>query len=339
MTAHSAPRSQVELPTIGDVLDAAVGLDGIATRTPVLRDDLLDERTGSAVTVKAEFLQRGGAYKFRGIYNKVRLLTAEARRPGIVISSSGNAGIAAAHAARLHRVPCIVVMPADAAQHKMAAIEALGGRVIRHGASSTEMDSKARELAADGLAYVHPFDQPEVIAGHGTMALELLEQTLDIDALLVPAAGGGMLAGTSLVVGAQAPGLHLIGVQPEGAASLHESLQAGSVQVLDRVDTIADGLRVRRCGDLTFELIRRRTDQVVLVSDDAILDAIAVFWRVLHVAVEPAGAIALAAALTSSEFRGQRIGIVASGANIDPMLLQRALAPQSADTGKKASRG
>jgi threonine dehydratase len=261
------------------------------------------------------------------------------RRLGIVISSSGNAGIAAAYAARLHRVPCVVVMPEAAAQHKLAAIEALGGRVIRHGASSTEMDAKARELSADGLAYVHPFDQPEVIAGHGTMALELLEQAPDIEALLVPAAGGGMLAGTSLVVEAREPELQLIGVQPEGAASLHESFQAGAVQELERVDTVADGLRVRRCGEVTFELIRRRTDQIVLVPDDAILDAVAIFWRILHVAVEPAGAIALAAALTSPQLHGRRIGIVASGANIDPALLQYALASRATRTANKGSLG
>jgi threonine dehydratase len=326
--------SVTALPTLEHVQSAATALRGIARITPVLTDDLLDEVTGSTVSVKAEFLQCGGAYKFRGIYNKIRLLTANERARGILTVSSGNAGIAAAYAARLHGASCVVVMPARPSPHKVLAIEALGGRVIRHGSSSTEMFERAQALVGDGLTFVHPFDQPEVIAGQGTMALELLVQAPDLDVLLVPAAGGGMLAGISVVLRAVGSKIELVGVQAEGAASILHSLRAGSVKELASVDTLADGLLVRRCGDLTFELIRDRVDDMVLVTDDEILDAVATYWRTLHVAIEPAGAASLAALLHNDRFRGRRVGVLTSGANIRPELLHHALNGHSAEEWK-----
>jgi threonine dehydratase len=322
-------------PTLEDVRSAAAALSGVARITPVLTDDQLDEATGSSVSVKAEFLQCGGAYKFRGIYNKIRLLTADERARGIVTVSSGNAGIAAAYAARLHGAACVVVMPARPSPHKVLAIEALGGRAIRHGSSSTEMFERAHELVDNGLTFVHPFDQAEVIAGQGTVALELLEQAPDIDVLLVPTAGGGLLAGISLVLGAAGRlEIELVGVQPEGAAALQRSLAGGAVEELAHVDTLADGLLVRRCGELTFELIRDRVDDVVLVSDDEILAAVAMYWRILHVAIEPAGAASLAALLRHDRFRDRRVGVVASGANVRPELLLHALDGRSAEEWK-----
>jgi threonine dehydratase len=327
------------LPTLEDVESAIAALDGVARRTPVLTDDLLDETIGSAVQVKAEFLQRGGAYKFRGIYNRMRLLSEEERRRGIVIISSGNAGIAAAYAGRLLGTSCLVVMPSDPSPQKLAAIEALGGCVVRHGSFSVEMAGKAEQLAAEGRVLVHPFDQPEVIAGQATMALELLEQAPGLDVLLVPTAGGGMLAGISLVAGELWPDLELVGVQPEGAPSLRDSLAAGAVTALQRVDTLADGLAVQRCGDITFALIRRQVSEIVVVSDDEILEAVAIYWRVLHVAVEPAGAVALAAVRRYPGFHGRRVGVLASGANVDVRLLQHALSGGTADAWKAVGRG
>jgi threonine dehydratase len=339
MTARTTTARAIPLPTITDVRDAAIGLDGIARRTPVLQDDLLDAETGCIVTVKAEFLQRGGAFKFRGLYNKVRLLSDQERSRGIVTLSSGNAGIAAAYAARAHQVPCAVVMPTTAAQHKVAAIEALGGRVIYHGTTSAEMEAKAREVASEGYAFVHPFDQPEVISGQATLALELLEQAPEIDAVIVAAGGGGMLAGIAIVLQELNPDLELIGVQPEGAANIYESLRSGTVRELENVATLADGLAVARCGQLTFELIQRGVNEIVLVSDDQILAAVAMYWRALHVAVEPAGAAALAAVLTHARFRNRRIAVVASGANLDPALLQHALGGRTAAAWKKRTSG
>lgn len=327
--------SVLTTPTIQDVHDAATRLDGIARRTPVIKDDLLDEVTGSTLTVKAEFLQRGGAYKFRGIYNKIALLQPEERQQGIVTVSSGNAGIAAAYAAHLHQTTCQVVMPAVPAEHKAEAINALGGEVIRHGSTSTEMFEYAQTLLESGRIFVHPFDQPEVIAGQATMALELLDQAPDIEVIVVPTAGGGMLAGIALVLSDSHPELELIGVQAEGAASIHRSFRVGAVAEWANPDTLADALLVKRCGELTFELIQKRVDDVLLVSDDEILAAVAAYWRVLHVAVEPAGAATLAAVLGQERFRNRRVGVIASGANIDPRLLHHALDGGTADEWKR----
>jgi threonine dehydratase len=327
--------SVLTAPTIQHVHDAATRLDGIARRTPVIKDNLLDEVSGSTLTVKAEFLQRGGAYKFRGIYNKIALLDPEERQQGIVTVSSGNAGIAAAYAARLHQTTCQIVMPAVPAEHKAEAINDLGGEVIRHGSTSTEMFEHAQTLVDSGRIFVHPFDQPQVIAGQATIALELLDQAPDIEVVVVPTAGGGMLAGMALVLSDCHPELELIGVQPDGAASLHRSLRVGFVEEWPNPDTLADALLVKRCGELTFELIKKRVDDVVLVSDDAILAAVAAYWRVLHVAVEPAGAATLAAVLGQERFRNRRVGVIASGANIDPRLLHHALEGRTADEWKR----
>jgi threonine dehydratase len=337
VSAHAS--TELVFPTLNDAEAAAAALDGVARETPVLTDGLLDEATGSSVHVKAEFLQRGGAYKFRGIFNRVRLLSEDERRRGIVTISSGNAGIAAAYAARLLGTSCVVVMPAEPALQKLAAIEALGGRVVRHGSSSIEMAARAAELTTDGRVLVHPFDQAEVIAGQATMALELLEQAPGLDVVVAPTAGGGMLAGIALVLHELGSDLELVGVQPEGAAALHRSLAAGAVTECETVDTLADGLAVKRCGELTFQLIRRRVNAIVLVSDDDILTAVALYWRLLHVAVEPAGAAALAALLRHTDLRGRRVGVLASGGNIDVRLLQHALAGGSAQAWKATANG
>jgi threonine dehydratase len=324
-------------PTLEDVRDAARALDGIARRTPVLTDQLLDTAAQANVSVKAEFLQRGGAYKFRGIYNKVRLLSSVERSRGIVTVSSGNAGIAAAYAARLCGASCLVVMPATPLEEKVTAIEALGGRTLRHGASSTEMFAKAEELIEkERRTFVHPFDQPEVIAGQATMGLELVDQVADFDVIVAPTGGGGMLAGLAVALRKLKPAVEIVGVQPEGAAGIVLSLKAGTVTELETVDTLADGLAVRRCGELTFALINRFVDDVLVVSDDEILAAVALYWRLLHVAVEPAGAAALAAAIRYPRFRGRRVVVLGSGANVDVNLLRHALSGGTAADWKQA---
>jgi threonine dehydratase len=324
-------------PDLEHVRDAAQALDGVARRTPVLTDQLLDEAAEATVSVKAEFLQRGGAYKFRGIYNKIRLLSSQERSRGIVTVSSGNAGIAAAYAARLCGTSCLVVMPAKPLEEKTRAIEALGGQVLKHGTSSTDMFARAQELVEEGRTFVHPFDQPEVIAGQATMALELLDQASDFDVIVAPTGGGGMLAGISVALRELKPNVQIIGVQPKGAAGIALSLKMGTVTELETVDTLADGLAVRRCGELTFNLINRFVDDVLLVSDDEILMAVAIYWRVLHVAVEPAAAAALAAVLRYPRFRGERIVVLASGANVDVNLLRHALDGGTAADWKQAT--
>jgi len=323
-------------PTLANIRAAARALDGVARRTPVLTDLMLDEASGTNVYVKAEFLQRGGSYKFRGIYNKIRLLSPHERSRGIVTVSSGNAGIAAAYAARLCGASCLVVMPDTPLDEKARAIQALGATTLPGSPSSTDMFAKAQELVDQGRTFVHPFDQPEVIAGQATMALELVDQLNDFDVVVAPTAGGGMLAGISAAIRQQKPETRLVGVQPEGAAAIARSLESGTVTELETVDTLADGLAVRRCGELTFELINRFVDEVVLVSDDEILTAVALYWRTLHAAVEPAGAAALAAVLRYPHLRGRRTVVLASGANLDVNLLRHALNDGTATEWKEA---
>jgi threonine dehydratase len=314
------------LPTLDDALRAAAVLNGVARETPILRDDRLDEVAGAHLLVKAEFLQHSGSFKFRGIYNKLASLPADERSQGIVIASSGNAGLAAALAARAHRTSSVVVMPERFSEVKRAAIEAAGSRVIAVGRTSDEMLDRAQEIAeGEHRAFVHPFDQPEVIAGQGTVGLELDRHLREFDAVVVPTGGGGLLSGVGLVLRALRPTLEIIGVEPDGADSIRRSLRAGRVTAADSISTIAEGLAVRSCGELTFELIRRHVNEVLAVSDAEILRAVGVFWNLLHVAVEPSGAAGLAALLAHRRFEGKRVAVVATGANIDLRRLQEAV--------------
>jgi threonine dehydratase len=313
------------LPTLEDARRAAAVLDGVARETPVLTDDRLDAVAGAHVLVKAEFLQHGGSFKFRGIYNKLASLSADERANGIVIASSGNAGLAAALAARAHRTSSVVVMPQSFSEVKRAAIETAGGRVIAFGSTSDEMLDRALEIAeGERRAFVHPFDQPEVIAGQGTVGLELDRDLRELDAVVVPTGGGGLLSGVGLVLRALRPKLEIVGVEPDGADSIRRSLRAGRVTAADSISTIAEGLAVRSCGALTFEVIRRDVDEVLTVSDAEILRAVGLFWNLLHVAVEPSGAAGLAALLAHGRFEGKRVAVVASGANIDLGRLEEA---------------
>lgn len=326
-------------PTVADVWDARRALQGVVRRTPVFREDLLDEAVGAAVHVKAEHLQRTGSFKVRGAYNKVRSLSPEARARGILTVSAGNAALGAAFAARAHGIPCRVVMPARPVQAKLDAVRALGAEVILHGTSTTEMFARAEELMAEhGYSFVHPFEQPEVIAGQGTIGFEILEDVPDVDTIYVPASGGGMLAGVALAVKALAPRVRVIGVQPQGAPSIRLSLDAGAVTESPPVDTLADGLIARRCGALNFAIIRRLVDDVVLVSDDEILDAMRLIWRTMRTAVEPSGAAALAGACRDRRAGRSRV-VVTSGANVDLDLLRHALAGGTAAAWKQAAAG
>ena len=323
------------LPTVEDVREASAVLAGVARMTPVLRDPLLDELLGADVFVKSEFLQLGGAFKFRGIFNKVSSLDQDDLERGIVIASSGNAGLAAALAARLRGTSSVVVMPEGSRPDKQAAIQTAGGTVLISGDSSDAALERAQLVAEhEGRAFIHPFDQLEVIAGQGTVALELIEQVADLDAVVVPAGGGGLLAGVALVFSALRPDVQIVGVEPEGANSIQRSLANGRVTPVEVVSTVAEGLGVRRCGSLTFELIKANVDRVETVSDDALITACGFFWNMLHVAVEPSGAAGLALLLSTDDFSGKRVAVVASGANIAIERLAEAVTASSLVLGR-----
>lgn len=306
------------IPSIADVRAAAARIAAHAVATPVLRSSALDELAGASLHFKCEHLQHGGAFKFRGACNAVWALSdAEARR-GVVTHSSGNHGAALGLAARTRGVPAHVVVPEDAVRAKLANIEAAGAILHRCGSTLAAREQACARIQHEtGATLVHPYADPDVIAGQGTAALELLQQAPDLDVLVAPLGGGGLLSGCATVTRALAPDVLLVGAEPAGADDAWRSLQR-SERVLDIVpNTICDGLRAT-LGPINFELLRRHRVEVITVSDQATLAAMRLLWTHLKQTVEPSSAIALAALLAVRErFQGRRIGLILSGGNVD----------------------
>jgi len=314
---------------IGDVQAAAGRLRGVVRRTPLLHvpHDGEDAPTpGVDVFAKCENLQRTGSFKLRGLYNHVATWDPSRRARGIITLSAGNSAAAAALVARMHGVPCVVVMPADAVARKVDATRALGAEIVLV-ERREDLTVRLEELiAARSLTYAPSYDDPAVIAGQGTVALELLDEVPDLDAVIVPTGGGGLLAGCAVVLGALHPEVRMIAGEPLEAAKLGPSLAAGHLVRCSHVSTIADGLATSEYGSLNFDLVRGVVDQVVAVSEPEILAAMARCWRSLRLAVEPSSAVALAAlARLADELKGCRVGVVLTGGNVEADLLLRAL--------------
>jgi len=318
------------LPDIPDVLAARRALAGRVRRTPVLRSDRLDDLAGARLVFKAECLQETGSFKVRGALNKVRSLSAVDLARGLVTVSAGNAALGAAYAAREAGARLVVVMPENAVPEKLAAVAALGAEIETAGiTSAVQAFARLAELReAHGYTLVHPFDDPQVIAGAGTATWELLEDEPDLDALAVPASGGGLLAGALLAARALAPAAAVYGVQPEGADGIVRSLAAGVPTAPERVSTVADGLSAPKPGETNLAIIRRDVAGVLTVSDPAILAAMGEIVRALKVIVEPAGAAGLAGVLAGGNvFRGRRVGVILSGGNASVERVREVLAP------------
>jgi threonine dehydratase len=313
---------------IGQVLEARRALEGIVLRTPVLRSERLDSAAGCQLFFKAECLQRTGSFKLRGAYNRVRSLVAADRQRGLIAVSTGNAAVGAAYAARLAGASLVVVMPASALPEKQAMVAELGATIESRGINNTtEAFARMAELRREhGYTLVHPFDDPLVVAGAATAVWELLEDVPDLDLLVVPASGGGLLGGALLAAGALAPRIRVYGVQPDGADGIVRSLAAGIPTAPERIDTVADGLTVPRPGVLNFDLIRRHCAGVLTADDDDILDAMGRIIRELRVIVEPAGAAGLAAVLGDPRFYGRRVGVLLSGGNASAERVRQVLA-------------
>jgi threonine dehydratase len=312
-----------------DVLRAAERLAGIANRTPVGTSRTLDELAGRRAFLKCENLQRGGAFKFRGAYNHLSRLAPEERARGVLAVSSGNHAQGVALAARLLRIRATIVMPADAPAVKLAATREYGAEVVLYDRLRDDRDDVGQRLARErGLAVVPPFDDPLVMAGQGTAALELLEEVPDLDAFVAPVSGGGLLAGCATAARGLRPGIRVFGVEPEGADDTRASLAAGERLRIAPPATIADGLRVPSPGALTFPILRRLVEDVFVVSDEQILDAVRFALLRLKLVVEPSGAAALAALLAGALPEGcGRVGVLLSGGNLDPALLARLWGP------------
>ncbi len=312
-----------------DVEAAARRIEGVAHRTPVLSSRQLDEATGAQVFLKAENLQRIGAFKFRGAYNAVASLTEEERARGVATASSGNHAQALALAAALHGARATILMPEDAPANKLAATRGYGAEVIPFDRYASDREQLLAELVAErGAIPVHPYDDPRVMAGQGTVALELLEQAGGpLDLLLVCVGGGGLISGCATAAAALAPDTRVIGVEPEAGDDTRQSLAAGERVRIPVPRTIADGQQLPIPGELTFEVVKRHVAEVAVASDPEIVAAMRFLFERLKTVAEPSGACALASLLAGRvDARGLRVGVTISGGNVAPERFSELLA-------------
>ena len=310
-----------------DVRAAAVRLHGVVHRTPVVTSRTLDERTGATVFLKCENLQRMGAFKIRGAYNRLAQLTPAERTGGVVAFSSGNHAQGVALAARLLGVPAVIVMPSDAPEAKLAATCGYGAEVIVYERERMNRHEIAAAVAAErGATLVPPYDDAAIIAGAGTVALELVEDAGPLDVMFVCLGGGGLLAGSCLSAATLSPGVRIYGVEPEAGDDWVRSWQAGEIVSIPVPKTIADGQQTQAPGTLTWPIVRSLATGVVTVSDDEIRSAMRFGFERLKMVFEPSGASALAALLAGRvDVRGARVGVTISGGNVDPRVFASAL--------------
>jgi threonine dehydratase len=301
---------------LADVQAAAQRLHGVAHRTPIFMSRTLDGLAGASVFVKAECFQRGGAFKFRGAYNKIASLGHNERVHGVLAYSSGNHAQAVAIAARLLGTTATIVMPEDAPTAKLEATRGYGAEIVMYDRFADDREAIGARLAAErGLALVKPYDDPLVMAGQGTVALELLVEVPELDLLVTPVGGGGLIAGCATVAKTLHPGLRVAGVEPAAGDDTARSLAAGERVSVGVPRTIADGLQTAQPGELTFEVNRELVDEVVTVSDEEIVDAMAFLFDRMKLVVEPSGAVGVAA-LLNGRLRGTKVGVVITGGNV-----------------------
>jgi threonine dehydratase len=313
-----------------DVHAAAERLAGHAHRTPVFRSRTLDELAGAEVFLKAESLQRVGAFKYRGAFNAVSRLDDEQLRRGVAAFSSGNHAQAVALAAREHGADAVIVMPEDAPASKLTATAAYGAEIVTYDRYAGNREAIGRGVAEErGLTLIPPYDHEHVIAGQGTVGLELLEQAGPLDAIVVPIGGGGLAAGTATIAASLSPGIEVHGVEPEAGDDTKRSLEAGRPVEIPIPRTIADGQGATTPGELTLPINRDLLAGVTLASDAEIVAAMRFLFERQKLVAEPSGAIALAALLSRRlRFTGARVGVVISGGNIDAARFAELLAPK-----------
>ena len=301
---------------LADVQAAAARLAGVAHRTPVFTSRTLDGMVGGAVHLKAEGFQRGGAFKFRGAYNKIASLAPEARARGVLAYSSGNHAQAVAIAAGILGTHATILMPEDAPQAKADATRGYGADIVTYDRWTEHREQIGARLASErGLELVKPYDDPLVMAGQGTTALELLTEAEELDVLVTPVGGGGLAAGCATVAKTLRPAMRVVGVEPAAGDDTAQSFAAGKRVEIAVPRTIADGLQTTSPGELTFEVTRALVDEIVSVSDAEIVDAMAFLFDRMKLVVEPSGAVGVAA-LLAGRVRGDRIGVVLSGGNV-----------------------
>ncbi|MBV2357949.1 pyridoxal-phosphate dependent enzyme [Streptomyces sp. J2-1] len=322
--------------TLTDVREAAARLKGVAHRTPVLTSRTLDGLVGARVFVKCENFQRVGAFKIRGAYNAAARLTPDQLARGIAAYSSGNHAQATALAARELGTSAVILMPEDAPRSKMAATAGYGAEIVTYDRYTQDRTALGEALAADrGLTLIPPYDHPDVIAGQGTATLELLEETGELDAVVAPVGGGGLMAGSAVAATALHPGVRMIGVEPEAGDDTRRSLESGERVTVPVPRTIADGQAIATPGEITFGINQRLLDSVELVSDEEIVAAMRFAFERLKIVLEPSGATGLAALLAGRIGKlPPRVGVIASGGNIDTARFTALLGAEGSTAGR-----
>ncbi len=316
-------------PNFDDVRAAAARLDGVAKRTPCVTSRALDALCDCRAVLKCENFQRGGAFKFRGAYNLLAQIDAERRLRGVVAFSSGNHAQGVALAARLLDIPATIVMPRDAPAVKLRATREYGAEVVLYDREAADRESLAERICAErGATLVPPFEDARIVAGAGTAALELLGEAGQLDAIVVPVGGGGLMGGTAIAAQGIHPRIAIYGVEPEAGDDMRRSLARGAIVTIAVPDTIADGLRTTSPGPLTFTIARERVSEVVTVSDDELRAAVRFAFERLKIVVEPSGAAAVAALMFRKipDLRGRRAGAIISGGNVDAVRFSEMIA-------------
>lgn len=311
--------SELHLPTYDDVVAAAERIDGYANKTPVMTSRTVNDAFGAELFFKCENLQRMGAFKFRGAMNALLQFSDEQKAAGVVTFSSGNHAQAIALAAKLLGIPATIVMPHDAPAAKVAATRGYGGNVVEYNRYTEDREQFGNDLAKKyGLTLIPPYDHPHVIAGQGTAAKELLEETGELDALFVCLGVGGLLSGCALATRQLSPQCKIYGVEPLAGNDGQQSFRSGNIVHIDTPKTIADGAQTQHLGNYTFPLIRQNVDDILTVTDDDLIDAMRFYAERMKIVVEPTGCLSFAAARNLREsLRGKRIGIIISGGNVD----------------------
>lgn len=321
---------------IADIWQAYKFLKPIIHHTTLAPSRTMQDMTGADVYLKAEHMQRGGSFKVRGAAYMISRLNDKQRQAGVIAASAGNHAQGVAIAATQHGIPCTIVMPENAPLAKVTATQGYGATVVLHGPTYDDAYQRCLELQqASGATYVHAFDDPDVIAGQGTLGLEMLNDLPDADAIVVPIGGGGLISGIAIAARALKPDITIIGVQAAGAASSRASLDAGELLTLPAITTIADGIAVKRPGALTYSIIEKLVDDVVLVKDEAIINAVLLLMERCKMLVEGAGAAGLAALLSGAiQLKGKKVLVPLTGGNIDINLVSRFIEHGLASAGR-----
>ena len=309
-------------PTYDEILKAKSLRGNEIKKTPLIYSSTFSDLTNSEVYLKAEFRQKTGSFKIRGAYYKIKSLSEEEKKQGVVAASAGNHAQGVAFASSLEKIPCTIVMPKNASPAKVAATRGYGANVILEGINYDESYSKAREIAEKtGATIIQAFDDPQIIAAQGVIGLEILEDLPEVDEVYVPIGGGGLAAGTVIAIKEKNPNVKVVGVQSKSFPSMYESVKQNTRTVVDGEKTIADGISVKMPGELTFEIIKNLIDEIVLVDDDEITKVMFLLMERMKFVVEPAGAVGLAYLLSKKPSPGKKVVVILAGGNVDMYLL------------------